>query len=357
MELSDGTIIPSYLGAGSPGAEMAFRSTGAKICFGEVKEIIYPKSKKSVSKKFIEYRVIIQDVDHMGRPYTTEFGNCYTSSFFGGVADKCRFTFRKQDKANSSGLGEGSKVVLVCLNGNSNNAIIIAGLRDGQNDKKEDPDENEGHHLRWEFNGLLGVIDKDGQFIIHRRGPTDAKGEVLKDYEDNGGAFIQLNQNGDVDLVDGGDGNNTFKLDHKNDTIDATAATGTANVTAKKDVTITSKDEKVSMVAPSVRIGSADADEAMILGNTQRNGVKQMHNAMKQNLQMAQQMLDQAGTQITQAAGLILPLTALPAKPGLIMAGQLLGQAAQALGKVKDAVDNYESNADKELSSKNYLDK
>lgn len=358
MELNDGTIIPSFLGAAPAGAEAhSGQIGGLGLKVGEVKEIIYPKSDKSVSKKFLEYRVIVQDTDSVGRGFATEYGNCYTSSMFGGVADKFRFTYRKQQKATKTGLGEGSKVVILCINGNTSNALIIGGLRDGVNDKENDPEDDLGHHLRWEFNGLLVNIDKDGQFLCHRRGPTDETGKVLKDFEDDGGAFIQLNQAGDVDLVDGGDGNNTIKLDHRNDHIGIEAAKGSITVKCKDEINVETTDQFINLKAKrGVNIGSAGADEPLVKGKTMRQDQKTLHNKVKSSLQMAQQMINQAGTQITQAAGLILPLTALPAKPGLIIAGQLLGQAAQSLGKVADAFDAFESAAKNHLSDKNNTD-
>lgn len=358
MELSDGTIIPSYLGAASPGAEMAFRPQGAEICIGEVKEIIYPKGKKSVSKKFIEYRVIVQRLDAMGRPGVTEFGNCYTSSFFGGVADKCRFTYRKQTKANSSGLGEGSKVVLVCLHGNSNNAIIIGGLRDGQKDETEDPGEDDGHHLVWEFNGMLATIDKDGVFTLTRKGPTDAAGKTDSDKGDTAGAFIKMGADGEIELVDAENANNSIKLNHKDDKVEVKADSGAIHAKAKKKVTVESTSDRILLKSgDGVDIGSDDASEPLVLGNTQRRGIKQLHDSMKSAIQSASKAISQAGTQLNTGAGLILPLTALPAKPSLILAAQALSMASQSLDQIADAISSYEGNADDELSQNHFLNK
>jgi hypothetical protein len=201
------------------------------------------------------------------------------------------------------------------------------------------------------------TINKDGEFRVFRRGPTDADGHLDKDHKsEQSSANVFFDKDGNIEMTDAGDGNNTIKLNHKDDKIELKAAKGTLTTKSKGVTTIESTGDRVVLKSSDgISIGSADASEAMVLGNTQRNGVKQMHNKMKSALGTAQQAIQQAGTQITQAAGLILPLTALPAKPGLIMAGQMLGQAASALSDLKSAIESYESNADQELSADHYL--
>jgi hypothetical protein len=87
----------------------------------------------------------------------------------------------KQKGAN--GLGKGSKVLLLCLNGENNNAVILGGLRDqadvsGFGDKEA---KDLGHYFHFNFNGVSADIDKDGQFTLVYNGKTEVDGTTKVD--------------------------------------------------------------------------------------------------------------------------------------------------------------------------------
>ena len=67
FEFKNRMVIPSYLGSREMGKIQDLGSFSTfQLMQGEVKEIIYPDSKKSVSKKYIEYRVDVEYRDGEG---------------------------------------------------------------------------------------------------------------------------------------------------------------------------------------------------------------------------------------------------------------------------------------------------
>ena len=238
MELRDGTIIPSFLGAKdttrNPQATEAFNNNALRI--GEVLEIVRPTDSKSVSKKFNEYVVRVQHMSPSGAATSAIYPRCFLVSTFGGQADRLHYTLRTQRDEGSpapskTGLGLGSKVLVLCINGETNNAVIIGGIREGDNH-----DKNEGHHLRFNFNGINIAIKDTGELVIQMAGPTKADGRL----------------------------------------VDSSSKTTTISLT---------KDGVVSIDCETgVHLGSTNANEALVKGTTYRRQERNMHQALMSDL-------------------------------------------------------------------------
>jgi phage baseplate assembly protein gpV len=178
-------VIPSHFSRTPVGINEAYSiSNNFALRFGEVQEIVYPSDPRSASKTIIEYRVLVQHTEN-GVSITTIYENCIVENLFGGFADQLSFTLRADPSAlkDSGGKktagqpGKGAKVILLCLNGQTNNAVIIGGLRDGSVDSDPKTDKEKGHNLYFAFNGVQFNIDKDGQLTLTVIGATDASGK------------------------------------------------------------------------------------------------------------------------------------------------------------------------------------
>lgn len=386
MELNDGTIIPSYMGvsdtATSPEPSEMFGNTSLRI--GEVKEIIYPSSKKSVSKKFIEYRVAVQHRDNQGISGSTEYGNCYLANMFGGIADKVRFTYRKEAEGSGSvdGLGQGSKVLLLCVNGESSNAVIVGGLRDGRETTK-DP-EDTGHHLLFEFNGTKATINSDGEFKLEFKGATKADGSLADGVDaGNSGAAMTFKKNGDIFMEHGAQ---TILLDHTgkswkleaDQNINQSAggtwtseASQTANLNGTTGVNIgTSATCKIS--AANTKIGGDLAIDALVKGTTYRLAETTMNATIVGGLTTAigalgglAGLIATAGAGVTAAAAAhVVPIAgpivgAIPlAASGAALAAcsGLLATVIAGLTTCVTAISTFEGGALAYLSQKNTTD-
>lgn len=169
-------IIPSFLSQDSFYDGDAFGNI--RLRMGEVQEIIPHTDHRSYSKKYNEYTVLVQHRSNgtvVGRMYS----HCLVSTLFGGGADRMVYTLRadRSGKEKSGLFGMGSKVLLLCVNGDTHNAVIIGGIRDSK-DTKDDP--IKGHHLHFTFNGVSILIDKDGQLLMEVGGATDHLGKPAK---------------------------------------------------------------------------------------------------------------------------------------------------------------------------------
>jgi hypothetical protein len=178
--LSDGTVLPSYLSVHS-GAYADGQFDNIALRVGEVKEILYPDNPRSLSKKFTEYVVSVQMKDGAGVGVPIVYPNCIVAQQFGGVADYFTYTLRADDGSTQgdttkAGLGNGSLVLLLCLNGETSRPFIIGGFP--VND--DDSDAALEHNLHFRFNGINVEVNKDGELSVSFQGATDAAGELAE---------------------------------------------------------------------------------------------------------------------------------------------------------------------------------
>jgi hypothetical protein len=323
MKLRDGTVVPSFLGVKNtrehPEPNEHFHNRALRM--GEVLDIIPPSDERSQSKKFNEYIVRIQNKSLLGESNTLEI-RCFLASSFGGQADRLHYTFRTQKatgEPSETGLGLGSKVLVLCINGETNNAVIIGGLREGDNKDKE-----EGHHLHFEFNGVTVAIKDTGEVILQMVGPTNADG-TLKD-----------------------------------------SASKTSTLSFTKDGVVSFDVEK------GVHLGNTDANEALVMGTTYRQQQRSLHQQMMNDLVNLSTQMTAIGGAIAGAAGslataggvMTTPVAgAIAAAPMVAAAGATLATttamfaAASALfTKMFEEINNFEMQADEYLSKKQTTD-
>ena len=194
----------------------------------------------------VEYDVLVNENNGDGATSQMKYRRVVSQDLFGGIADFFQFTHRKNevDEGRDVPFRNGSLVLILCLNGSSEDAVIIGGLKhpDNANEcKKED-----GHNLKFEFNGINFQIDKDGAMTLLFRGPTDADGKVLEGSEEFGGTVIKIEKDGSYEVNTGEEENPTkFRLDKTEKTITLISEKGqsfltmdTYTVEAAKDMTL-----------------------------------------------------------------------------------------------------------------------
>lgn len=221
-----GDVIPSFLDVvGRPSrfdAGVGFNNV--KLRNGEVQEMFYPDHPHNRSKKVIEYRVYAQDLEG-GAGVGKMYDYCIVLNPFAGLADKASWTLRPDNKANSvnknsSGPGKGSKVLLLCVNGEQNNAVILGGLRD-QADAVET---NIGHNLHLNFNGIDVAVNADGELTIKYGGKTDASGKTATAASAQG-TLLKFKKDGSMALTTA-DGKQALTLDHTTGKVNVAASAG-----------------------------------------------------------------------------------------------------------------------------------
>ncbi len=218
---------------------------------GEVQNVYYPQDKENVSKLFIEYQVLVQHRAN-GTAVTKMYDHCLAIDHLAGVADFSYSTYRAdQSAARFEGklptAGLGARVILLCINGESQSAVIIGGIRNPMiqaKDKKE-----LGHHHHSSFNGVDVKVNKDGEFTLTRGGANKLDGTLADGIdEEETGTFVTFDKKGNVTLSDAA-GENKIFLDHVN---------GKMQVFTKTEIDLSS---------PTVRLGDTETTDPAVGGN------------------------------------------------------------------------------------------
>lgn len=253
-------IIPSHLYADD--REPIYDGNvfnNVRLRIGEVQEAIYPDDRRNRSQKFIEYRVFTQHRAN-GTAVTKMYDYCTLINPFAGLADKATWTLRGANSATQghNGLGRGSKVLLLCINGETASPVIIGGIRD-QTDTSEEKDKAKslGHHLDFVFNGISFNINDAGELTGTYNGKTKADGTPDDSVDtDKTGSTVSMGQ-------------------------DITIKTGDSNKDGKVTVQVAGSP-KVTATQEGVQLG--DGGEAIVLGNTLVNKMNQLFNQLQTQL-------------------------------------------------------------------------
>lgn len=255
-------VIPSFYdvqGVGLPEHNGALSSNNIKLRTGEVKREVLPNSKESFSGLYREYDVL---VEHYGNGYATHrmYHNCMVMNSLGGVADRSSCGLRVSDKKDYV-LGNGSKVLLMCIEGNDARAVILGGLQ-------QHKDTSAGVHFDWEFNGVNFQVFDDGSWSVVNKGKTDNNGAMDSRADKEGaGTTVKVGANGDF-VVTTGNGKNSLSINHKDGSVtisttdDVNIQTTNANITATK---ATVDAATISLNGSQVSVGS-NAVEPAVLG-------------------------------------------------------------------------------------------
>jgi len=274
----DGTVIPSQYSVQRAASDQGSGWSNTLLRVGEVREIIYPDDDRNMSKSVIEYRVSVQHYDHdSGAGARRDYYNCVLINSLGSLADKLHYTLRQDDskdqkiQPDGKGLiGKGSKVLLLCINGDHRSAIILGGLRDKEDtfdkahNKVSDPSNSLGHHLHFVFNGLEVWINRDGELTVQRQGATDTSGKPLDGTiagpiikADKNGGFLVITPSGSTFSISEGDKKGVKILSGGAwVTIDGNGVT----IGDPSGATATLKDGNFQVIADSASIGTKSTD-------------------------------------------------------------------------------------------------
>ncbi len=351
-------MIPHYMRSVPRGyLQNTGHQTNDSLRVGEIKEIIYPTDTKSISRKYIEYTVEVAHREGGGPETSATYSGCIVGNLFGLGGDIFNFTLRPDSKngptkTKESVGGIGAKVLLLCVNGSKNRSVIVGGIRDELTGDEGDKDE--GHNLKFQFNGLKTTINKDGEFNASYNGPSQANGKVIDGFSaDAIGASFQFLKDGTVQINDA-KVTQTIKLNRTD-----------------KEITVVA-DQAFKLASPKVYIGSNDAAEALMMGTTYRDKETSLHNTLKSNLTSLATSLTTlgishttAGTAITSGSvPLAIPMVGgVAAAPFFATAGATIlamtatiTQMATTITQMQMAIAQFEASSSQYISSKNFAD-
>lgn len=261
-------ILPSSIIQERAEMDMSFTkkiSNNITLRVGVVVDTIEVEDDTNKSKLTVEYNVMtVEDKN------TSVYENCMSVDAFGGIADYFQFKRRKTEQrektrqAGSLKKQNGSMVLLLCLDGDSEQGVILGALP--HPDKKDVLTKEKGHHLEGEFNGVNIDINDDGELTITYRSKTDNDGKAAD--EEAGGTFVKMDKTGSVDINTAleGDDETFIQMNKTEKDINVKAGNNTSittqadmSVTAKGNVNVKSDAELVAEAGGSAMLKSGGA--------------------------------------------------------------------------------------------------
>jgi len=279
--LDDGTVLPSGLLSHTAAANMAgfnktYRNTALRI--GVIVATYPVGDEKNRTGLATEYDVVAIEQNEDKGATTITYKNCIAGSSLGSIADFFEMTLRqrltKDYKSNAVRLNQqdGSVVLIQCLDGSSDKALIIGGFPHPDRPTtltSVDP------QLGGEYNGVNITIATDGTAVLTWKGPTNNDGTLVNASQVPTVAQIQNDGSFQVN-----NGTITFRMD-ANGTVTVTS-TGNMNINCATANIIASGDALVqasgtaTVEAPEVKLG-ANAAESVIKGDTFKKMVYDVH--------------------------------------------------------------------------------
>lgn len=225
--LSDGTVLPSFLGVSGPRTQSSFldRFDSDAVLIGEIVKIHAPTDESNVSKKFYEYDVLTSNTEGASINTTLRFRNCIMACSFGTPADFFRWQPRFEKQSTDGAISLNSRVLVQCLSKDSEKGVIIGAYKHPllYTEKKTESAQT-GPYLEFEYNGINIEIDGDGQLSLTRRGPTDNDG-TSKEGSSTAGFKITVTKDGSAKFQSG-DGDQVVELSHGDKKVNINATNG-----------------------------------------------------------------------------------------------------------------------------------
>ena len=243
---------------GGDGGGGTLPNGNVRLRYGEVKKEILPTNPESYSKKYREYEVMVQHYEG-GSATHRMYHHCVVMNDLCSEGDFTTQSLRESDKVDFQ-LGNGSRVFILCVEGNDARAIIIGG-------PQQHNDTSKGVHKETEFNGVNFQVLDDGSWTLENKGKTDNLGKPHKDRNSGAGTTVKVEANGNFLVktqkcsisVDNTSGGITIESDSQ-----ISVKTKEAKVEA---TSVTVKADSVTIDSSSVGVG-ANAVEPAVLGTT-----------------------------------------------------------------------------------------
>jgi hypothetical protein len=338
-------VIPNYLRGTGSSSESAWTAsmTDTSLRTGTIIAVHEPKKSGDV----FSYDVL---VNHSNGVRTTNitYYNVRMASMFGGVADFCKWIPRLENRKDD-GLTLSNQVLLMCINGNSREAVIIGGIDHPAG--TGDSSFGNSFYLDFEYNGVNVFIDEEGQFQITRRGKTTASGKVA-DGEEHPNATYQLTKDGEhllgyLDFLDDSASDNAFfKITRKDKKIKAYS----------KDNTEFKTDNNFKITTTNgVKVNPDNAQQqSWVNGTDFRQNQQTLHQNLMTDLTNAATALSSATTSLGVAAlsNAVPMYGGAMALPSFITMVSFLLQAISAVTKAVGDIGSFEAQSVKYLSQK-----
>ena len=272
--LPNGTVLPfGLLSTSSTAMSDAFKKTyqNHALRVGIVIQSYPIKDPNNVNKKVPEYDVMTFEQNEDQGSTVITYKHCTATSSFGSIADFFEVNLRKLKKKKTKGVTpsfngqNGAIVLLLCLNGMSDKAIIMGALSHPDRPTTLVDDQP---RLSGEYNGVAIAVNPDGSTSLTFNGATDNDGNVTNSSQ--GPTTLQIKTDGSFILT-----HSTITLDLERSGDATLSVTGNGNVTINgasnvnvnaQNATVTAQ-QTATVEGQIVKLGK-NATEAVIKGDT-----------------------------------------------------------------------------------------
>lgn len=312
--MEDFYVLPHFLDYQGTEASGYVKSLSDPVMrVGRVSKAYSPNEATNGNKRHFEYDVEVEHSDFGSNFTTITYPRARVVSLFGGIADYLRFTPRIE-APKAPELTQGSLVLVLCINGDTQQAVIIGGI---PHPKREKDDPSKGHNLEFSFNGIFLTINQDGELEAKFRGATNPDNTLASSADPAAeGTLIQFKKDGNIE------------------------------VESTKELHIVAR-EHVNIESTGVNLGGASNTEALVMGTTFREKQEALHQSLASGLSGLSSSLATAQESFRQASFLV---------PQLAGAVAAMGSASGAAAALASAIQEFESFADSYLSKKNTTD-
>jgi hypothetical protein len=271
--LENGTVLPyGLLGADTSSAMAAFNKSykNTALRMGIILKGYSVNEAGNYSKLSTEYDVLVFEQNENVSCTNITYRNCLSSEGMGSVADFFERNLRIQtvnnneDGAVNTSNQNGAIVLLLCMDGFTNKAVIISSItHPDRSTTLVDTDP----HLEGTYNGVNIVVNSDGSTGLTFNGATNNDGKVIDSSQGVTTATVEKDgslqfQNSEI----------TIRMDKTNKELTLTSTgkwtvniQGDTNITTQGDANIIAQGNTV-VDGATIKLG-ANASHAIVLGD------------------------------------------------------------------------------------------
>lgn len=314
----DGAVVPSTLNMAPMASTREILRHNYSLKLGLVTDIFYPEDPKNLSGKFIEYNVLVNEINSNDSTTMTTYRNCTVNNIFGMSNNNLTYTLQAANNADNV-IDFASVVLLLCISGQSSNGqtVIVGGFSHPNNPVYSAED---GQFYDFNFNGINYNINNDGELTITFNSPLDdeknptnaaAAGSSIKldkqgriKIADNEGQFWQLDRVAQTSTWS--NGNDSIVIDKKNKKIQVSSS-GEFDVSSEKQTNISSGDA-MSLDSQKDMNMSSDTNVSMSAANNMNQtsgGNWQVDSTSNVEMTAGADVLIEAGNIATVAAPVV----------------------------------------------------
>ena len=250
----EGTVAPSYYKESGAGGKE--RSKAPLLRIGRVIQARIPGTPGNLLGKWVEYDVSVDEGSENSPMTRYVIPRCIVMSAFGGANDYSTFTLKEDNKNPNTQMewGNGSRVLVLLINGSSFGGIIIGGVQHSQREKADSL--LDGHHAKMVFNGIEFNVSDSGELSVSFNGPTGSKLPALPVLPGSTGSAFKLKADGSIAMSGPGEVQ-SVSISHTGQSVDVSTGIGGFKIGGATDQLVKGTTYRTAEALSNVSVSAA----------------------------------------------------------------------------------------------------